>query len=149
MGQIGYGLYRSFESLTPYLIEEQGKNNRRGKTKEQVIKTDEKGVPQKPDEVGAVEKADKVFKPHPFAVRESPTRGKILKSDKGPIYGFVTEKGVKYHHRQHQKIEGPVPFHISAEGIRVCFHCNAPKNLPVRKPEGCPEFFGTFPAGAL
>jgi hypothetical protein len=96
MRQVGNGLNRSFENLIPYLVEKQGKDDGGGKTEEQVVKTNEKGVPQKAEEVGAFEKAEKVLKSHPFAVREAPGRGKLLKGNKGPVHGLVAEKGVKY-----------------------------------------------------
>jgi hypothetical protein len=101
----------------PYLIEEQGKDNRRGKTKKKIIKTDEKGIPYQPVEIRAIEEPDKIFKSHPGAFKKASAGRKILKGDKRPVHGLIAEKSVKKDNRYNQNIERPIPLHVLTESV--------------------------------
>jgi hypothetical protein len=99
----------------PYLVQEQGKDNRRGKTKKKIIKADKKGVPYQAVEIRAVEEPDKMLKSHPGTSKKPAAGRKVLEGDKGSVHGLVTEKGIKKDNRYSQHIEGPVPLHVLTE----------------------------------
>jgi hypothetical protein len=128
MGQVGNGLDYPFKQLVPHFVEKQGKDNRGGEAEEEIVKTDENGIPQKADEVGAVEKPDEMYKSYPFTVGKAPGRGKVFKGDKGAVHGLIAKEGVKQQNRQYQKVQGPVSFHVPAKGLCIFFHRNTPGN---------------------
>jgi hypothetical protein len=49
----------------PHLVQEQGKDNRRGKAKKKIIKADEEGVPYQAVKIRTIEEPDKMLEPHP------------------------------------------------------------------------------------
>jgi hypothetical protein len=83
----------------PHLVQEQGKNNRRGKTKKKIIKADKKGVPYQAVEIRTIEEPDKMLKSHPGASKKPPAGSKVLEGDKRSVHGLIAEKGVKKNNR--------------------------------------------------
>jgi hypothetical protein len=100
VGQIGDGLGEAFVSVMPHLVEQEGQNNGSGKTKQEIIKTDKKGIPQKAKKIGGIKKPDKMFQAYPGTSGEAPARREVLEGNQGPIHGLITEKGKKKNYRQ-------------------------------------------------
>jgi hypothetical protein len=117
----------------PYLVQEQGKEDRGGETEEKVVKTDEEGIPHQAEKVGTPEEPDKMLKAHPGTSGKAPAGGKVLKGDKGPVHGLVAEKGVKKDNRYSENVETPVPLHILTENGWYPVHVDTSKKygLPV------------------
>jgi hypothetical protein len=101
----------------PYLVQEQGKDDRRGETEKKIVKADEESVPYQTVKIGAFEEPDKMLKAYPGASGKSPAGGKVLKSDKRPIHGLIAEKGVEKDNRYSQKVKRPIPLHILPENV--------------------------------
>jgi len=95
-----------------HLVKQESQDYGRGKTKKQIVKTDQKSIPQKTVKIGAVEKPYELCKPYPWTAGKTPARRKILKSNQRPVHGFIGKKCVKKNNRQDQKIERPVSLHV-------------------------------------
>jgi hypothetical protein len=99
----------------PYLVQEQGKDNRRGKTKKKIIKADKKSIPYQAVEIRAIEEPDKMLKPHPGTSKKPAAGRKILEGDKRSVHGLIAEKGVEQDNRYRQNVERPIPLHVLTE----------------------------------
>jgi hypothetical protein len=100
-----------------HLVQKQGKDNRRGKTKKEIIKADKKGVPYQAVEIRTIEEPDKVLKPHPGTFKKPAAGGKVLEGDKRSVHGLIAEKRVEKDNRHSQNIKRPVSLHVLTESF--------------------------------
>jgi hypothetical protein len=104
VGHIGDSLDGPFEGHIVYFIEEQGQDDGGGKTEKNVKEADGKGIPDEPEKVRILEKADKMLHPHPGTPGHAKIRPELLKGNQETVYRFIGKKSEINQHRQDKKV---------------------------------------------
>jgi hypothetical protein len=94
MGYIQYTLGYPFEGYITYLTKKDGKDDRRGKTKNQPIDVEEQGVSQEVNELGGSKKTLEMGKAHPFAAPYTVYDPVIFEGDDSPVHRTVAKNEV-------------------------------------------------------
>src|SRR5438309_6015251 len=108
MWEIADCLYDLPIRVAPDLIQQQRKQNWRGKDEDEVQKADKQRVAQQTPEIGRVEKLNEVSEPNPGASEWTLPRPKVLESDKHAPHGQVLEEEKVHQPRKHQYVGVPI-----------------------------------------
>jgi hypothetical protein len=99
-----------------YFVEEQGQDDGGGETEENVEEADGKGIPDKPEKVGILEKTDKMLHPHPGAPGHAKIRPELLKGDQEAVYRLIGKENKINQYRQDKEVLVLIPGKILGQG---------------------------------
>ena len=108
MRELADRLYDLPIRLAPDLIQQEGKQNWRGKDKDEVQKADEQRVTQQTPEIGRVEELSEVREANPRAGKGTLPGPKVLESDEHTPHGQVLEEEEVHQPWKHQNVGVPI-----------------------------------------
>jgi hypothetical protein len=96
MGKVTDGLYALLEMNPFQFTQKQGKDDRRRKTKEEFVKTDDEGIEKDFPETGGGKDCAEMFQAHPGAAAYTQTEVEIPEGDLYSVHGPVSEDNIVY-----------------------------------------------------
>jgi hypothetical protein len=144
VGGKGYGLHGLLEAGKDTVVYTDSHDKGKGKTGNDIIKTQDQGIPQDHPKIRGIKEPPELIEPYPIAAPYPSARGKAFKCHDNPIDGDIVKDNDVYKGNNKKQVEaagipdpasqgGPVPgFPGSCAGLSLV-HNKSPNSVSARK----------------
>jgi hypothetical protein len=109
MGEVEDALVDPLEKGAPYLVEENGQDDRDGKAENQGVDVEEQGVFEYFEKVRRPEEPAELLEAHPLAPRDTQPDLEVLEGDNGAVHGYILKDQVIGQGQDQKNVKPPIP----------------------------------------